>query len=177
MKRLFVAINLPEALKEKIFETLSKEIDPKKLKVVKKENLHLTLAFLGYFPEEKIQELEEKLSGVKELQEFEIELTGIGCFKNRVLWLGMEKGKQEAIELNKKVNELLGLESERFSAHLTLARNKEFSGKELNELIKKLEEKRFSATTKINSVELMESKLTPNGPIYSVVKKFELGLL
>ena len=45
MKRLFVAIDIPKELKEKINSELIQPLG--EVKKVQKENLHITLAFIG----------------------------------------------------------------------------------------------------------------------------------
>ncbi len=170
-KRLFLAINLPLELKEKIFETFSKKL-PKDLKIVKKENIHLTLLFIGYYPEEKIAELKEKLSEI-EFNSFELKLNSLGTFNGRVIWLGAVKGKEKFKELSEKIQEKIGVKDNRISAHLTLARNKFLKLKEIKELISKINAG-FNETILVKSFELMESKLTPKGSIYFIEASFKL---
>lgn len=52
--RLFVALDLPDALREGIVAWGRKELRDPALRVVAPESLHITLAFLGYLPEKEI---------------------------------------------------------------------------------------------------------------------------
>jgi RNA 2',3'-cyclic 3'-phosphodiesterase len=52
--RLFVALDLPEALREGIVAWGRRELRDPALRVVPPESLHITLAFLGYMPEKEI---------------------------------------------------------------------------------------------------------------------------
>ncbi len=172
MKRVFLAINIPESLKEKIFETFSKKI-PKKLKIVKKENLHLTLKFLGEKNHEEITQILGQLSFLNQ-KKIKISFKKIGNFKTNVLWLGVEKGKTDLKKLNEKINILLKNKNERFSGHLTLARNKFFNGKKFYLLVDELNKIEFNESFSAEKIDLMESKLKNSGPGYSVIKSLKL---
>lgn len=55
--RLFVALDLPEALREGVVAWGRRELRDPALRVVSPESLHVTLAFLGYMPEKEIERL------------------------------------------------------------------------------------------------------------------------
>jgi len=57
--RLFVALDLPETLREGIVVWGRRELRDPALRVVGPQSLHVTLAFLGYLPERAIGELGE----------------------------------------------------------------------------------------------------------------------
>jgi RNA 2',3'-cyclic 3'-phosphodiesterase len=63
--RLFVALDLPEALREGIAAWGEKELSDPALRPVPRESLHITLAFLGYTPERDIERLGEVVGGLK----------------------------------------------------------------------------------------------------------------
>jgi len=122
-KRIFFSLNLPENVKEEIYKKYGKEIESDGLKKVKKDNLHITLLFLGYFPEEKIKELEEKLQKVK-MEKFSVFIKGIKCFNSRVMFLELKKGEEKIKELNEKICEVLEIRDTRFNSHLTVLSSK-----------------------------------------------------
>lgn len=62
--RLFVALDLPDALREGIVAWGREELRDPALRVVAPESLHITLAFLGYLPEREIERLEEIVHGL-----------------------------------------------------------------------------------------------------------------
>ncbi|MEW6294741.1 MAG: RNA 2',3'-cyclic phosphodiesterase [Candidatus Diapherotrites archaeon] len=173
-KRVFIVINLPEETKKEVCDSISCKIDGKKCKVVEEENLHVTMLFLGYLNEEAVKELEEKLSAIKELSAFNAVLEGAGHFNGRVIWLGVKEGKKEIEAIYRKLSELIGVEDERFSAHVTLARVKGMKRSEVEELVKELNQGMKCQKIPITSVDLMESVLSPKGPKYFVIKRFEL---
>ncbi|HSB47734.1 MAG TPA: RNA 2',3'-cyclic phosphodiesterase [Candidatus Bilamarchaeum sp.] len=125
--RLFVAVPVPESLREKIAE-LGKEIQGDGVLPVKAENMHLTLKFIGEGRPDKLGEIREKLAAVR-FEKFACSLRGTGVFPNesyiRVVWAGCESGGKLE-ELAKGVaGALKGYgEDERFTAHLTIARVK-----------------------------------------------------
>jgi RNA 2',3'-cyclic 3'-phosphodiesterase len=57
--RLFVALDLPAALREGVVAWGRRELRDPALRVVRPDSLHITLAFLGYLPEKAISELGE----------------------------------------------------------------------------------------------------------------------
>ena len=57
--RLFVALDLPDAMREGIVSWGRRELRDPALRVVPRESLHITLAFLGYRPEKEIERIAE----------------------------------------------------------------------------------------------------------------------
>ena len=98
IKRLFVAVSLPSSLKEALFQKYCKLLGSESFKLVEKQNLHLTLKFLGNFPEEKIPELCKALEKVSAVKKFSAGLSGFGSFGKNILWIGVSKGSKEMQE-------------------------------------------------------------------------------
>jgi len=63
--RLFVALDLPEAVRAGIVAWGRREMADPALRVVPPESLHVTLAFLGYLPEKEIAPLGEIVTGLR----------------------------------------------------------------------------------------------------------------
>jgi 2'-5' RNA ligase len=57
--RLFVALDLPDDVREGIVAWGRDELSDPALRPVRRESLHITLAFLGYMPEREIEPLTE----------------------------------------------------------------------------------------------------------------------
>ncbi|HKT84029.1 MAG TPA: RNA 2',3'-cyclic phosphodiesterase [Solirubrobacterales bacterium] len=57
--RLFVALDLPEELRDGLVAWGERELRDPALRAVRPESLHVTLAFLGYRPEKEIERLGE----------------------------------------------------------------------------------------------------------------------
>jgi len=166
--RLFIAIHTPEKIKGKIEKTFSKKI-LSKIKKVEKENLHITLFFIGERDAKETQEIIQKFNEIIYTQ-FKISLKGIGSFGNKVIWLGVEKGLKELIELNKIISLRLNGKNERFHGHLTLARNKNFE-KEFFDILDELKKHGFEEEFEVDKIFLMKSVLEEKGPIYSIVSE------
>lgn len=97
-------------------------------KLIPLDEAHLTLKFLGEIDEEKVKEVEKRLSEIK-FDEFECVLDSIGYFNYRksprIIWIKI--GGRGIFELQKRVDEVLGdlfPQEERFMSHLTIARVK-----------------------------------------------------
>lgn len=181
MARVFIAIKIPEDISEKINEFVKQNFSGLSgIKLVEKENLHITVKFLGEINEEMILKVSDKMEKLSRLIEpFEIFVEQIGAFPSfgtpRVIWIGAPS--QKIYDVKKLVDDTLwelGFEKEnKFVSHITIGRVKSGNPSErINRLSKtKTEFGRFIA----NSITIFESTLTPQGPIYKVIKNFELG--
>jgi RNA 2',3'-cyclic 3'-phosphodiesterase len=63
--RLFVALDLTEELRDGIVAWGKRELGDPALRVVPRESLHITLAFLGYLPEKEIGRLAKIVEGLE----------------------------------------------------------------------------------------------------------------
>lgn len=179
-KRVFLAIELSETIKQKIHLLKNELIELNNgLKFVEARNQHLTLVFFGEQTIQQVGKIIESLSGLSE-KKFELTAAGIGCFPSldnpRVLWAGMDSS--ELTELQKKIEEKLSLKIEKeFIGHATIARIKQLNQTQtdiLREFVKK-HEKDFFGKQSVEEIFLLESKLTKDGPVYA--KLFEKKLV
>lgn len=171
--RLFVAVPVPEGLKEKL-AGLGKEIEQDGIRFVKPENMHLTLKFIGEVDDAELPAIEEKLKAIS-FAPMGCTLKGVGVFPNedyiKVVWAGCESGgKLEALAKD-VMDALHGYGDTRpFSAHLTIARVKrkldlkDFLQKHRDELFGEFEAKEFH---------LISSVLKPGGPEYTTLATIE----
>ena len=168
--RLFIAINLPKEVKDYLWELKEEFRNIGKFNFIAKSQLHITLKFLGNIKGDKLEDIKQKLSKIK-FNSFEDSLKELGCFNNRVLWINLNK-KDNVLNLAKLIDQEFMETEQRFSDHITLARIKNIKKK--NEFMKKLETKITPINFKINSFELMESKLSKDGPKYTVLETYSL---
>jgi 2'-5' RNA ligase len=63
--RLFVALDLPDGLLDGLVAWGRRELSDPALRVVPRQSLHVTLAFLGYMPEREIGRLSEIVAGLR----------------------------------------------------------------------------------------------------------------
>lgn len=177
--RAFIAFEIGENVKDEIMkieeEIKKNEID---IKLVERENLHITLKFLGNIEKRLLEKIFNILDNIKE-RKFEISVEDIGAFPNekniRVLWVGVKEGRENIIRIQKELdNKLLPLgfkKEEDFVPHITIGRIKSFRNKE--KLMKIFEEYRgyFFGKCIIDKIVLKKSILTPHGPIYHNLKE------
>jgi len=168
-KRLFFAVNLPKDVREEIAARLLPLLPKDGLRKVLPENLHVTIQFLGYLPNEALKELKEKIGTLKEFEAFEAELNCVGHFKGNIIWLGFGKGTEEFNLLNSKLQSCLGTHDERFHAHVTVARNRGLAREKVQALVEVLRKELKARRVGVKSIELMESRLRRKGPEYEIV--------
>ena len=167
--RIFIAVNLPPEVKEKIWRGISAGIPSRGTIKVPMDNLHITISFLGNLPREKINALAKKLEFASETKKFEVGLKGAGHFRNKAIWLGVEKGALELIGLRKRVIEAVGTGDGKFHPHVTIARNKFLNSGDVDSAIEKINSAGFSEAFLAESLDVMESVLSPDGARHSVV--------
>ena len=176
--RLFIAIKIPEDIKEYISE-LQKQIDTanNKISLVNKDNIHLTLKFLGEVQPNDIETIKESLNNVK-FKSFSVHLNDVDVFPNenyiRVIWIGLEP-EENILELQKNIDESLKSlfrKEKDFKSHLTLARVKYIEDK--NNFINKLKNIKIeNKKIDISNFRLVKSTLTPEGPVYEDLEVFK----
>jgi|SRR5579864_794137 len=131
--RLFTGIDLPEDVRERLERLLMHLRPAAHLKWSPVYNLHVTLKFIGEWPEDKLPQLEAALRSIPRRAEIPIEVKNLGWFPNahhpRVFWVAVHGGdalSSLARDTEAAVNPLGIVKEERaFTAHLTLARIKE----------------------------------------------------
>jgi 2'-5' RNA ligase len=96
----------------------------------------------------------------------------------RIIWVGIKEGISKLKELYNSIESKLSnkgfpRENKDFSGHITIGRVK-FIRDRTNfiQILNRIEVNNF--TQGVVSIDLMESKLTPSGPIYNITAKFPL---
>lgn len=173
--RLFIALIPPETVKDAVYAAAEPlRSSGADVKWVERENLHLTLAFLGAVDPPRLAEAEGCLARVcAGRAPFEVSFGAFGSFVGlRVLWLGVERGAAELRGLAEALSgELLpkGLIAEEearrpFRAHLTLGRQR--SPRAAAALRRALESPPPAAAFEAGAISIVESRLSPKGPTY-----------
>ena len=181
MKRLFIAINLPQNIKEAIEEIINN------LPILPKENWHLTISFLGYQPDEKIPNILESVKITTQslvslkrpiLVEFEKIILAPANRPARMIWLvgSKETSKILGAIKTKLEDELVknGVRFQRdnreYNTHLTLAR---FSPTQINADIisvnQRIHQRKSALSFQAQSLDLMESYLKRTGAEYEIL--------
>lgn len=182
-RRIFIAINIPADIKKKIWD-YSRKWPELPCRWTRKENLHITLSFLGYLTDEEMLEVCRIVKEVVKNQEpffinFNKIIYGPPGKSPRMVWVEGEKS-EELGNLQKGLEKALqNLPAEKenrgYSPHITLSRIKEweFGRLEPEERLEVNEE--ISLGFEVGSVEVMESELKREGPEYTILESFPFG--
>ncbi len=181
-----MALNLPAAERERLraaVRPLQEGGFP--VRWVEPVGWHVTLKFLGEVAEKRAEEVGEAVAGsAARVGAFEIELNGVGGFptlrRPRVVWMGVEAGPEiellyEELEGN---FERLGFERESrgFHPHVTLGRAERGAGasqwRGIEEIAGSVD---YRARLRVETVDLMRSRLRPTGAQYELVRAARLA--
>jgi len=131
--RLFTGIDLSEEILERLERLLVHLRSAAHLKWSPVYNLHLTLKFIGEWPEQRLPQLQQALCSIPPREPIIAEVKGVGWYPNahhpRVFWAGVQGG-EPLLALVRDLDAALAplgiaREDREFSAHLTLARIKD----------------------------------------------------
>ena len=183
--RLFVAIALPPELANRASTILPTSLPA--LRRVKPENLHVTLAFLGWTPDEQLATVTEAATeAAAPVPRFTLDFDRAGRFpergRPRVVWLGMAAGAPSVMKLGEGVHASLRSRGLRFddrplAPHLTLARiDEDASSSEAKTVAAALEglavgDLRFE----VGEIAVVQSVLSPKGPRYTALATVPLA--
>lgn len=183
--RLFIAVELSDAVRARLSAAQERlRAAPCAVKWVKPQLMHLTLRFLGEVAPSRIPDLEAAMASAAEgVPPFEARVVGLGAFPERgaprVVWAGIQDNGSLAT-LNRRLEEAarrLGFDPEQrpFSPHLTLGRVKDARGAPaLRGLLDAQAAAHFGSCT-ITGLVLVESRLSPAGPSYTVLRRHTLA--
>lgn len=198
--RLFFALPIPQDLKNLIEFTQQGLSNFNSLITWARSNqAHITLRFLGNQPEEKLSAIvKHSKVVVNNTSSFALSGPVLKFFPSvkypRVLLIDFEEGKQEFLNLQKKLDEALqktGLifKNPKVTPHVTIGRIKEkVTSCERQALILRLSKAtrkpprftspRFTSVdlaVKVQEIHLVQSQLTPQGPIYTTLNHWRLN--
>ena len=137
--RLFAAVNFSDEIKRQIL-IVQEQLRSRALSgnFSRSENFHITLAFLGETPEEKLESLFGIIDKI-EAPAFEIRFNSTGCFthsRKELWWIGADRnssGFPVLLSIHKQLlTRLLAagfhVDTRPFNAHITLGREIKHSG-------------------------------------------------
>jgi 2'-5' RNA ligase len=171
MKRLFVAVDLPETIKRSLTE-----IDPHLpgARWITPDQMHLTIGFFGDVAHDATTVLIEHLSAIQ-FRSFFLPIREIGTFPPkgppRIIWAGVGNGHPHLFQIHKRVQEAAlaaGLESDLrpWHPHITLARCRDLPLHVARKFLSRAAG--FDAgMAPVEEFHLYSSKLTPAGSIYT----------
>ena len=156
--RIFIAINLPQDIKRELslYQGKWPELP---CRWTKKDNLHITLEFLGQVSDEELLKVFQDTEEMASKREFfSITLNKI-CYgppkkmPPRMIWATGEK-----------------LEKLDLLPHITLARIKEWEFRKIEPEERPEVAEEINLTFEVDSIEVMESVLKRGGPVYNILK-------
>ncbi len=168
--RLFIAINLPDEVREEIWITAAPLRErPYAIKWVDPDAIHITLKFLGEVSAHREKSLSDALdAAVSGVSPFTLPLGGFGAFPDtrraNVIWVGCTP-PSSLLELQRQVEEQVAdagfpRETRLFHPHLTLGRlRRGAESSKLSGLGGMLDRLSYSEKIAVQSIELMQSEL------------------
>ena len=185
MIRAFIAVDLDDPVIEKVcnvVEILKPRIT--EIRWLRKENLHLTLKFLGNIAESQVEPITAALRHPLGLfSPCTISAKGLGVFPDfrrpKILWVGLTGDQlvQLAAEIESALMPIgFTPENRAFTPHLTIGRWREGSRpvKNLRQEIDSLNDFEFGACA-VRQIVLFQSVLKPEGASYSELRTIQLG--
>lgn len=187
--RLFVAITLPEEIKERIQraqDKLRERLPDAPIRWTSVAQFHLTLRFLGSVPSEQVPALSDSLSNAcRTCGILRLEAAGMGFFPRprapRVLWVGISEASDALGRVHWAVQAAAAPftaepPETRFVGHVTLARIQRLRTTEAQALVEAAE--RFSGVSfgewSASEIHLIRSELSPRGARYTTLQAFPL---
>jgi RNA 2',3'-cyclic 3'-phosphodiesterase len=182
--RSFIAVELPGEVKQSLagLQAKLKASGITALKWVEPQNIHLTLKFLGDIDTGAISGITAAIEvAAGSVHPFTITVSELGVFPSlkrvRVVWVGLNGEIEKLNSLQKNIEAgltPLGIppEGRGFSPHLTIARVRDYARPEEIEKLGRIIEKTAYDTkhnVPVNAVNLMQSQLTREGPIYTKI--------
>lgn len=179
--RLFAAVVPPAT----VLDALDAVVEPRRdadanLRWVSRPNWHLTLAFFGDVPDDRIEPLHEALAGVAG-HPFTVTLDGAGSFPNpaaaKVLYQAVSAGSEEVRALSRRVRTAadrvaVPSDNAKHVPHLTLARlRRPAAAIRWLRIVDSFVAQSFT----VDEFTLFRSDLHPSGPLYRPVQTVAWG--
>lgn len=174
--RLFVALAIPDAVAQSL---LLLQAGMPGARWQTREQLHLTLRFIGEVDGREANDIDDALSAISSPR-FTIALKGVGEFggkKPHAVWAGVDDA-QAVAHLNRKVEAALqrigtNADERKFTPHVTLAR---LRAAPVGKMIDWLTDHALYASQPfdVSSFALYSSTLTPNGSVYAPERVYNL---
>ncbi len=151
---------------------------------VNPRQVHLTLQFLGEVPDETVRRASDAVAAAAaQVEPFDIEVTGTGCFppggSARIVWVGVREPTGRLVQCQQRCEQTLSRlgfkrEARRFTPHLTIARVKDFrASKGIRAAVERAV---FTGGSQsVDEIVLFQSHLAPSGATYTVVSRARLG--
>jgi 2'-5' RNA ligase len=170
--RLFVALDLPWPLRDRLAGLATGIMGAR---WVPRENMHLTLRFIGEVQNWRAEEIDLALHAIRG-RGFPLVLSGVGLFEKggrvTTLWAGIERSS--ALEhLQTKIETALEPERRRFVPHVTLARLDQPANEKITGFVQR--NNLFRAEPfHVERFTLFSSQLGKESPVYTAENDYSL---
>ena len=178
--RLFIAILFDDGIKNILYRTVDQLKECSKGSYTAKENLHLTVNFIGETDRfSDIKQIMERSVEETTAKEFQISIRGLGKFKRRegdIYWIGVEKEDtlwklQKELANKLKESGFPDIEMKEYQPHLTMGRkihvNPGFEFREFEAGIEPL-------WMTVNKISLMKSERLQGKLVYTEIFNVKL---
>ena len=169
-RRLFLAC-WPDQTLQELLDDLARRLHKKNGgRKTTRENIHLTLVFLGQVHQHQEQQLRQELRTL-DVKQFDLELDQTGEFTHcRINWVGPRVIPRELSDLHKALKHIshgigIDIEDRPYKPHVSLLRNAQYEGEQTINPI----------PWKVDRYCLIESKLKSNGVEYQILEEFPLA--
>lgn len=182
--RLFIAISIPEHIKEVLYrksQILQQKFSFKRW--LHPDDYHITLKFIGECNVTKIPQICKQLEHiVKHQNNFMLNLEDLHCFNNtessKILWVGVQGDLEDLHKLQKRVDQAMEqigfpLEQRPYRPHISIARNSLegiISDQTLNSLVSTHQIKEGTMWT-VTEIALYQTHLGQS-PSYEIIATF-----
>jgi 2'-5' RNA ligase len=183
--RAFIGIGLPPECRRAIREAIS-PFHARRLAVswTPEQNLHVTLKFLGETPPGRVDEIASLLLAAGSgIPAFEFLVEGAGGFPSlrapRVLWVGIREPLELVGKLQENMEKVLSgagfpCEERPFHPHITVGRVRDRLPPGWGEKYASALSGKPFGVVGVRSYQLYESRLSPGGAVYTVLRDIPL---
>ena len=184
--RTFIAIEIPKKVQSKAFSVIDKlSKETSSIRWVSRENLHVTLKFLGDVEDRDTYAVCQAVTEVtRQNRRFTVDCNGIGAFpsveKPRTIWLGIDEPENRLSNMYAEMEDSLQKlgypqEARQFRPHLTIGRI-QHGRRNMGNLTTQMQNLSTTAIGEIpvNELVIFSSELTRSGPIYTTLGRATL---
>ncbi len=161
MKRVFIGLALPASVKDTLVHWQEKSKGSFiKARAIKRENLHLTLLFLGNTEDTALPGIFHAMDTVaSKYPSFPAVTDAIGRFSGkRIIWARLSP-EETLAALHRALSAALSRPAEDFASHITLFRDARETGRPLPPL--------SPVSFRVDSLTLFESRQSKSGVVYT----------
>ena len=183
--RTFIAIETPPTVTKVALSLQSSvKVNPKAVRWVRKENIHITLRYIGPTAPGEVEKINRLLSEiVGQNSDLSLNISGTGCFpkkeRPRILWLGVDGDVVELKLLVEMINsemDQLGYpqEERNYSPHISIGRIR-YPQKVTPDVTDFLSAEYEPISWNTSKIIFYQSELLPSGAIYSILGTHNLN--